>query len=142
MSNETQIRGVLDELTAAAKSKDLDRLMRCYARDVVEFDVMPPLQSDFEKTRSNWKMCFDMTEGPVGYDLSKATIIADDELAMAYGLSHFVADDKKDHKHNDFWIRFTAGFKKVDGTWKIVHEHDSFPIDMETNKPRMDLKPS
>jgi hypothetical protein len=31
--------------------------------------------------------------------------------------------------------------RKIDGQWKVVHEHVSVPFDMETGKAMLDLKP-
>jgi ketosteroid isomerase-like protein len=41
----------------------------------------------------------------------------------------------------DVWSRSTACLRKIDGQWKIAHEHSSVPIDMVTGKGIMDLEP-
>jgi ketosteroid isomerase-like protein len=37
--------------------------------------------------------------------------------------------------------RKTVCFCKIDGRWKVTHEHISLPFDMETFKASVDLKP-
>jgi ketosteroid isomerase-like protein len=42
-SIQVEIRGRLDAQTEAMRAKDIDRLMSLYSRDIVYFDVVPPL---------------------------------------------------------------------------------------------------
>jgi ketosteroid isomerase-like protein len=46
-----------------------------------------------------------------------------------------------DGEINDVWVRATVCFRKIDGHWKVTHEHMSVPYDMETSKASVDLKP-
>lgn len=41
-----------------------------------------------------------------------------------------------DSEGRDFTFRFRAtnGMRRIDGRWRIVHEHLSFPVDMETRQ--------
>ncbi len=40
------------------------------------------------------------------------------------------------------WVRVTVGFRKVDGTWKVTHEHASVPFHMDGSfKAAVDLGP-
>ena len=39
------------------------------------------------------------------------------------------------------WWRATQGFRRIDGKWRIVHEHSSAPFDMKSGKVSFDLKP-
>ncbi len=42
----------------------------------------------------------------------------------------------------DLWFRETLGFCKIDGQWKIAHEHSSVPFYMDGSfKAAIDLKP-
>ena len=40
------------------------------------------------------------------------------------------------------WLRWTLGFRKIDGRWRVAHEHVSVPFDMESGKAMLDLKPA
>jgi ketosteroid isomerase-like protein len=42
---------------------------------------------------------------------------------------------------SDFWLRWTACYRKANGKWLITHEHVSVPVDMESGKALLDLKP-
>jgi ketosteroid isomerase-like protein len=39
------------------------------------------------------------------------------------------------------WVRATTCYRKVDGAWKIVHEHQSVPFDPHTGAASLDLAP-
>jgi ketosteroid isomerase-like protein len=42
----------------------------------------------------------------------------------------------------DMWLRETLCFRKIDGKWKITHEHESVPFYMDGSfKAAVDLKP-
>ena len=41
-----------------------------------------------------------------------------------------------------FWMRATMCFERVDGKWRIVHEHNSVPFYMDGSlRPAFDLEP-
>jgi ketosteroid isomerase-like protein len=39
------------------------------------------------------------------------------------------------------WVRWTAGLRKVDGTWLIVHDQVSVPVDYTTGEALLNLEP-
>jgi ketosteroid isomerase-like protein len=38
-------------------------------------------------------------------------------------------------------MRVSAGYQRINGQWKVVHEHWSAPFDMETGAGLFDLEP-
>jgi ketosteroid isomerase-like protein len=41
----------------------------------------------------------------------------------------------------ELWFRQTLGFRKIDGQWRITHEHSSVPFYMDGSyKAAVDLK--
>jgi ketosteroid isomerase-like protein len=45
-------------------------------------------------------------------------------------------------EETDVWVRMTLGCKKINGTWKIAHEHASVPFHMDGSyKAVVELKP-
>lgn len=55
-------------------------------------------------------------------------------ILKAGGVSH-------DGTRSDFVIRSTDIWRKINGTWKIVHEHNSFPTDVATGKADLQSRP-
>jgi len=47
----------------------------------------------------------------------------------------------KNGQPSDMWLRATSGLRKMNGKWLIVHDHVSVPIDFETGKAVLELKP-
>lgn len=139
--NEAEVRRLLDTWVDAAHEKDVAGLMACYAPSVVAFDLMPPLEiTGADAYKKNWELAFSMSEGPFGVELRDLEISASDDVAFAHALEH-ITTTSTDGKPVDFWLRMTADFRRIDGAWKIVHEHTSVPIEMSTEKPLFDLEP-
>jgi ketosteroid isomerase-like protein len=67
-------------------------------------------------------------------------IAVDGDVAFARCLNRF-GGTKMDGKRVLNWLRSTFGLRKIDGRWKVVHEHVSVPFDMETGKAMLELKP-
>jgi uncharacterized protein (TIGR02246 family) len=140
-TEEDEIRKLVDDYASAVRAKDLEKLMALYAPDVLAFDILPPLQyRGVDTYKKNWGMCFDWMDGPVGYETRELSITASADVAFSTGLSRLFGKSKKG-EDMDMWSRSTLGYRKIGGQWRIVHEHGSVPIDMETNKGLFDLKP-
>lgn len=41
----------------------------------------------------------------------------------------------------DMWVRATLCCRRFDGTWRIVHDHESVPFDPETGQAQIGLRP-
>jgi ketosteroid isomerase-like protein len=65
---------------------------------------------------------------------------ADHDVAFSY-CRHRIAGTLKNGRKTDFWLRWTAGWRKTSGKWLIVHEQVSVPVDLASGKALMDLKP-
>ena len=140
-TSEAAIRALIEEWTRAVHAKDIDKLIACYAPDVVVFDLLPPLQFvDAAHYRQNWAAWFASWQGLIGYEMRELTITAGDEVAFSRSLNH-ITGARTDGEKNDVWVRATVCFRKIDGQWKVTHEHMSVPYDMETLKAAVNLKP-
>jgi len=58
--------------------------------------------------------------------------------ARLYGMSCTMKDGQK----TDFRVRRTACFRRIKGKWLITHEYVFVPVDFESAKALLDLKPS
>ena len=68
------------------------------------------------------------------------SITAGDDVAFSHCL-HRVKGTLKNGQQTDWWLRWTAGYRKTNGKWLIVHEQVSVPIDLKSGKAMLDLKP-
>ena len=67
-------------------------------------------------------------------------VSAGDDVAFSYCL-HRVKGSTKNGQQTDWWLRWTAGYRKTNGKWLIVHEQVSVPADLKRGKAMLDLKP-
>lgn len=140
-TEEGQIRQLLNAWTQAVKDKDIDAVMAFYASDIVAFDVIPPLRYvGAEAYRKNWQMGFDMCQAGGSFEMHELQIAANGNVAYSHRLNRMQGTSAEGEAF-DCWVRWTACFQKIDGTWLITHEHISSPIDMESGKGLMDLQP-
>lgn len=142
-STETAIGKLIDEQAKAIHSKDAKAALSLYAPDSVIFDLAPPLQhantgAASERELNAW---FATWQGPIGYETRGFSITASEDLAFAHGFVR-ITGTKVGGEHNDLWIRQTICLRKVNGAWKITHDHTSVPFYMDGSyKAAIDLKP-
>jgi len=63
-----------------------------------------------------------------------------DDVAFGHSLNRITGTLKNGHR-SEVWHRWTACFRKIDGTWLIAHDHVSVPIDFESGRALLDLQP-
>jgi ketosteroid isomerase-like protein len=127
-SDEAQIRERIDQWAKAIRAKNVDGLMSHYAPDILLFDLTPPLQyrgaDVYRKSLEEW---FSTFQGPVGYEIRDLSIMAGDDVAFCHSLNR-IGGTRTNGEETDVWVRATAGFRKIDGKWKVTHEHVSVPF--------------
>jgi PhnB protein len=139
-TTETQIRAVIDDWADALRRKDPAGVIRHCAPDFIQFSLAPPLVSTATNAQG-LEAWFATWRGPLGYEVRELNISAGEDIAFSYSLNH-MSGTKTDGHQADLWFRQTLGFRKVGGTWKIVHEHESVPFYMDGSfKAAVDLKP-
>lgn len=139
---EQEIRAVSDERVTAVQAKDTGPLAAREADDVVSFDVLPPLNARgkdavAEKTQA-W---FDSYASAIGYDVDQLEIHASEEVAFCSFVYH-VSGTLASGDAVSMWVRATLGLRRIDGDWRIVHDHESVPWDPQTGQGLIDLSPT
>jgi uncharacterized protein (TIGR02246 family) len=137
----TEITALLDERSEAIRARDLDRLLACYADDIVYFDLVPGLQyvgsaalrDRFAHWFAGWKAIRQVIDG--------LRVQGSGDLAVASMLIR-AGGTRQDGAEAGFWVRATSACRRSDdGTWSITHEHISLPVDMATGRATLDLAP-
>ena len=140
-SNEAQLRQLIEQWTQALYAKDLNTLMSYYAPDILTFDILPPLQyQGVDAYRKNFEAWFAAVQGPIEYETRNLHIMTGEDVAFCHSLTR-VKSTSTTGETTETWVRVTVGFRKIEGTWRIVHEHVSVPCDMETARALLDLQP-
>ncbi|MER5875377.1 SgcJ/EcaC family oxidoreductase [Streptomyces sp. NPDC060235] len=124
---ETAIRRLETELTEAARERDVERAMACYAPDV---DVFHPVsgqeQSGIEALRKAEELRFSTITGPVEREVSEYRLRIDESIAFSHALVRTRAT-LADGGTLDTTERVTTGYREAGDRWQIVHQHRSVP---------------
>jgi uncharacterized protein (TIGR02246 family) len=123
--NEQEIRKLIDDWTDAICKGDLDRVLKNRTNDVVMYDVPEPIQvKGIDAYEETWKLFFDHNAaGPDRFTLSDVQVVAGVDVAYAHGLLTIGGGDAH--------CRLTLGLRRIDGAWKVTHEHHSIPIKLD-----------
>lgn len=143
VDDEARIRAVLQDRSAAVQAKDARRFTAHYASELVSFELAPPLQfsapeaidpTELEAWYATW-------QGPIDHNITRLKVYVGDGIAFCHSLNR-LRGTRTDGHQVDVWTRSTVGLRKLDGTWKVVHEHTSVPFYMDgSGKAALDLIP-
>jgi len=126
MTNEEQIRQLIENWAEAVRQKNIDNILAYHSDDFIMFDVPPPFQSvGIEAYKKTWDTFFKYTKQGV-FDIRELKIFADDNIAFC--IATMKCEDStggKGFEPLDF--RLTIGLRKVNNQWIIIHEHHSIP---------------
>jgi ketosteroid isomerase-like protein len=138
---EAEIRAIMAARVAAIHAKDVEAMVANHASDVLSYDLLQPMRHEgVDALRQRVQQWFDGFDGGMGYEISELQVYPAFDVAFCHGLHHVTGTTLPGQKI-DMWWRATQGFRRIDGVWKIVHEHASVPFDMTTGKVSFDLKP-
>ena len=136
-----EIRGMVERWTKAFSAKDVDRVMELYTDDVVVYDVVPPLQYIGKAAyRGDYQQFFSQYDSDIHVEVRDLHVGATGEFGYATGLQRISGTLKRGQK-SDMWIRFTSLYRKVNGKWLDFHDHASVPVEIQSGKALLDLKP-
>ncbi len=128
MTDQQQIRDLIQQWAAAVHAGDLDAVLADHADDIVMFDVPPPHEGvrGPEAYRATWPGFFDWQAAGATFDILELHVTAGADVAFAWALLRCgTADDHAEHPERR--LRITFGLRRQDGRWVVAHEHHSFP---------------
>jgi ketosteroid isomerase-like protein len=139
--DEAEIRRQVGKIVEGIRAKDLEVLRRLYATDVVSFDVEPPLQHVGVAAKlRNWAAAFAFFQD-VGYEVRDLAVTVGGEVAFGHAFGRLSGTLKDGTATRGIWVRGTFCFRKIDGSWLIVHDQASVPFDIATGKAVTGLEP-
>lgn len=132
MNEEADIKALLDARLAGLETKDAKASLRGLGSEIVLFDLAPPLaiSGDQAVDPVRVKQWFDTWDGPITTEMRDLMVRANGHLAFAHALIR-MSGARKDSVPGDFWFRSTICLERKGGAWRIVHEHNSFPMLMD-----------
>jgi ketosteroid isomerase-like protein len=140
-SIEPDVTALLERQSDAIRQKDIERLMSCFAADIVYYDTVPPLQyAGTAALRARFLEWFGGFAGPIDLELRDLHVLGSSEFAVAYRLSR-ARGTLKNGREVGSWVRATSACGRSDGRWLVTHEHVSFAVDLQRGSVAMDLVP-
>jgi len=126
---ESQIRALIEAWADAVRRHDYPGVLAHHEQDIVMFDVPPPLRSrGMEEYRKTWDLFFRYHEPSQAFDIEELAITAGEDVAFAVAIMRCgSATASEPPVEGGFQFRLTVGLRKVDGAWRIAHEHHSVP---------------
>ena len=139
-SSESLLRQQIDSWMQAVRERDIDAIVAPYAEDVVAFDAIQALHFKGKAAyRAHWEACMAFCPDGAIFDMEQLQVHASPELAIAHWLNR--CGSAEEGAEGGCYMRVTAGYQRIDGEWKVIHEHWSAPFDMETGAALFTLKP-
>jgi uncharacterized protein (TIGR02246 family) len=137
------IQALEDRFAAAVTAKDVDAIMKVYApgQNLFVFDVVPPREyAGWDAYKKDWQNFLGTVKGPLKFAISDLAVDSDGSLAYSHSIQHMSGTDTK-NKPFDLTVRVTDVYRRSPGGWRIVQEHVSVPVNMDTNKPDLTSAP-
>ena len=127
MSDEDQIRTMLDAWAAAVRAHDLEGALLHRSSNIVMFDVPEPLQAKgLNAYRDTWTLYF-ADEGSRLFELRETRIVASGDAAWMHAILRCTTSREPAG-------RLTMGLRRIDGRWVVEHEHHSFPVRLDEKR--------
>jgi uncharacterized protein (TIGR02246 family) len=141
VDSKAELRAVVEERIAAVAAKDPKPLAARQHPDIITFNVLPPLHAQgsaaVEEATRGW---FDAYASDIGYEVRDLRVTVDGDVGFCSFVYH-VTGTLTTGAEVDMWVRATLGCQRVDGTWLIVHDHESVPFDAATGQALTNLTP-
>jgi uncharacterized protein (TIGR02246 family) len=127
--SEIEIRDLIEKWAKAVRDQDLAGIRNDHDPDILMFDVPPPFRSrGIEQYMATWDLFFSSVEKPVQFNVTDIEVTAGADVGFATATGHCVPINSTGQRE-PLEFRLTMGLRKVDGRWRIVHEHHSVPAE-------------
>ena len=121
---EHQIRMLVEAWADAVRRHDMPGILADREPDIVMFDLPPPLQSKgIAAYRETWDLFFKYHKPSQAFDVEELTITVGDDVAFVFAVMRCGAGSTP----GGFLFRLTVGLRRIDGEWRVTHEHHSIP---------------
>jgi uncharacterized protein (TIGR02246 family) len=125
--DQSEILTLIERWAQAVRHEDRAAIRADHDADMLMFDVPPPfLSRGLDAYVATWEMFFSSVEKPVAFEFHDIKITAGEDVAFATAIGNCVNIDSTG-KREPLQFRLTMGLRKIDGRWRVMHEHHSLP---------------
>jgi uncharacterized protein (TIGR02246 family) len=127
--DEKDIQGLIERWAKAVRDQDRAGIRADHDSEMLMFDVPPPLLSrGLDAYMATWEGFLLWSEKPVAFDFHDLRITAGKDVAFATAIGRCVGIDASG-KREELEFRLTTCLRKIDGRWRVTHEHHSLPAE-------------
>jgi uncharacterized protein (TIGR02246 family) len=129
MTDEQQIRALIERWVTAVQNEDIGGILDDHAAGIVMYDVPKPYRGNrgIAEYRDSWPQFFDWLRTGATFELDTLDVVAGSDVAFAYALLR-CGKPEDFEKEPENRLRVTVGLRKNDDRWLVVHEHHSYPV--------------
>jgi uncharacterized protein (TIGR02246 family) len=125
--DEKEIQALIERWAKAVRDENRAGIRADHDSEMLMFDVPPPfLLRGLDAYMATWETFFSRAEKPVAFDFHDVKITAGKDVAFATATGRCVDIDPKGARE-ELEFRLTMGLRKIDGRWRVMHEHHSLP---------------
>ena len=127
MTDDKEVRALIEQWAAAVHNGDLDVVLADHANDIVMFDVPPPQEGvrGIDAYRGTWPPFFEWQRKGASFEIVELVVTAGDDVAFAHALLRCGTPEEL-QQEPDRRLRLTIGLRRESGRWVVAHEHHSF----------------
>jgi ketosteroid isomerase-like protein len=125
--DEKDIQGLIERWAKAVRDQDRAGIRADHDSGILMFDAPPPLLSrGLDAYMATWERFLSWSEKPVAFDFHDLNITAGKDVAFATAIGRCAGIDANG-KREELEFRLTTCLRKIDGRWRVTHEHHSLP---------------
>ena len=131
-SIEDELRRLIADRVRAVAEHDSRTLVDAHHPEVVSYPVLPPAETHGTEAVADglrtWLASYSV--GPE-YEVHRLHVGGADDIGYC-AFRYHVSGRLHDGGEVDMWVRSTLVCRRVDGAWRVVHQHESVPFDPAT----------
>lgn len=127
--DEMDIQALIERWAKAVREENRAGIRADHDSEILMFDVPPPVLSrGLDAYMATWERFLSWSEKPVAFDFHDVKVTAGEYVAFATAIGRCAGVDTNG-KREELEFRLTMGFRKIDGSWRVMHEHHSLPAE-------------
>jgi uncharacterized protein (TIGR02246 family) len=126
-ADEAAIHALIERWSQAVRDEDRAGIRADHDTDLLMFDVPPPFASrGLDAYMATWDTFYSCSEKPVSFAFHDVTVTCGHDVAFATAIGTCTTIGASGARE-PLEFRLTMGLCKVDGKWRVMHEHHSVP---------------
>ena len=125
---DISVQAVLEAWATATRLNRQDEVLKNHVADLVIFDVLPPMKYESaESYRRSWDQWQPEAQEEGQFELEDLSVTAGTDVAFAHCFIRCGGPMPDGRTFQDV-VRATFCLRKLDGSWKVSHQHISKPL--------------